>query len=121
MIRVWVDAAQEDARLRSAVGIVAGLGASADGAVSLAERGFGDVDAEAVVMVALLGAFGAQPRGAATVDAAAHIIGASDCSASLSTAAFRPGVLDGAIDDDSSAGQRAFLSSCTTSPRIVSI
>ena len=34
----------------------------------------GDVDVEAVVMVALLGAFGSRPRGAATVDAAANIV-----------------------------------------------
>ena len=40
----------------------------------LAGRGFGDVDMDAVVMVALLGAFGAQQRGAAAVDAAAHIV-----------------------------------------------
>jgi hypothetical protein len=37
-------------------------------------RGFGDVDMDAVVMVALLGAFGATHRAAATVDAAAHIV-----------------------------------------------
>jgi hypothetical protein len=37
-------------------------------------RGFGDVDMDAVVMVALLGAFGAKHRAPATVDAAAHIV-----------------------------------------------
>ena len=40
----------------------------------LAECGCGDLDVEAVVMVALLGAFGSQPRREATVDAAALII-----------------------------------------------
>jgi hypothetical protein len=37
-------------------------------------RGFGDVDIDAVIMVALLGAFGAKHRAPATVDAAAHIV-----------------------------------------------
>ena len=40
----------------------------------LRPRDFGDVDTDAVVMVALLGAFGARERSAATVDSAAHII-----------------------------------------------
>ena len=74
MIRVWVDAALEDARLRSVSASSLDWGRRRMVRV-LAERGCGDVDAEAVVMVALLGAFGAQPPAAATVDAAAHIIG----------------------------------------------
>jgi hypothetical protein len=40
----------------------------------LRPRGFGDVDTEAVVMVALLGVFGARPRSTAAVDAAALVI-----------------------------------------------
>ncbi len=74
MIRVWVDAALEDARLRSVSASSLDWGRRRMVRV-LAGRGCGDVDAEAVVMVALLGAFGAQPPAAATVDAAAHIIG----------------------------------------------
>jgi AcrR family transcriptional regulator len=73
MIRVWGDAAQHDAAIR------------ADSAAALdwgrrrlihflAPRGFGDVDTEAVVMLALLGAFGARERGAPMIDAAAHIV-----------------------------------------------
>jgi len=73
MIRVWVDAAQEDARLRSLSASALDWGRRRMVPV-LAGRGFGDVDVEAVVMVALLGAFGAQERGAATVDAAAHVL-----------------------------------------------
>jgi hypothetical protein len=40
----------------------------------LQPRRFGDLETEAVVMVALLGVFGARPRSAAAVDAAALII-----------------------------------------------
>jgi hypothetical protein len=40
----------------------------------LRARGFGDVDSEAVVAVALLATFGARERPATTIDAAAHII-----------------------------------------------
>jgi hypothetical protein len=40
----------------------------------LRPRGFGDVDIEAVVMVALLGVFGARPRPSAEVDAAVHVV-----------------------------------------------
>src|ERR1700722_2361686 len=73
MIRVWVDAAQEDARLRSLSASTLDWGRRRMVPV-LAGRGFGDVDIDAVVMVALLGAFGAQPRGPAAVDAAAHVL-----------------------------------------------
>ena len=72
MIRVWVDAAQEDARLRSLSASALDWGRRRMVPI-LAGRGFGDVDIDAVVMVALLGAFGAQQRGAAAVDAAAHV------------------------------------------------
>jgi hypothetical protein len=40
----------------------------------LQPRGFGDVDTEAVVMVALLGVFGARRRPARDVEAAAHVL-----------------------------------------------
>jgi len=40
----------------------------------LGRAGTGDVDVEAIVMVALLGTFGSRPRAAATVDAAANIV-----------------------------------------------
>ena len=73
MIRVWVDAAQEDARLRSLSASALDWGRRRMVPI-LAGRGFGDVDMDAVVMVALLGAFGAQRRGPAAVDAAAHVL-----------------------------------------------
>jgi AcrR family transcriptional regulator len=73
MIRIWADAALQDPTL------------SADSAAALdwgrrrmarflAPRDFGDIDTEAVVMVALLGVFGARGRSPLTIDAAAHII-----------------------------------------------
>jgi AcrR family transcriptional regulator len=73
MIRVWVGAALEDARLRalSAPALDWGRGRMV---CALGGRRFGDVDVDAVVMVALLGAFGAQPRDAAGIEAAAHIV-----------------------------------------------
>ena len=74
MIRVWVDAALEDARLRSVSASSLDWGRRRMVRV-LAERGCGDVDVEAVVMVALLGAFGAQPPATSTIDAAVQIIG----------------------------------------------
>jgi len=40
----------------------------------LRPRGFGDVDMEAVVMVALLAVFGARQRPVGEIEAAAHII-----------------------------------------------
>src|ERR1700722_17058071 len=73
MIRVWVDAAQEDARLRALSASALDWGRRRMVPI-LAGRGFGDVDVDAVVMVALLGAFGAQQRGPAAVDAAAHVL-----------------------------------------------
>ncbi len=73
MIRVWVDAALADATLR------------ADSAAAfdwgwrrltrfLAPRDFGDVDAEAVVMLGLLSGFGGQPRSVAEIDSAALVV-----------------------------------------------
>jgi AcrR family transcriptional regulator len=73
MIHVWVEAAQEDARLRSLSASALDWGRRRMVPI-LAGRGFGDVDLDAVVMVALLGAFGARPRSAATVDAAAQVL-----------------------------------------------
>jgi hypothetical protein len=73
MIRVWVEAAQEDARLRALSASALDWGRRRMVPI-LAGRGFGDVDVDAVVMVALLGAFGAQPRGPAAVDAAAQVL-----------------------------------------------
>lgn len=73
MIRVWGDAALQDANLRddSAAALDWGRRRMAR---FLRPRDFGDVDTEALVMVALLGAFGSRERPPAVVDAAAHII-----------------------------------------------
>ncbi len=73
MIRVWVDAAQEDTRLRSLSASALDWGRRRMARV-LGGRGFGDIEMEALVMVALLGAFGSLPRGATAVDAAAHVV-----------------------------------------------
>ena len=73
MIRVWVDAALEDARMRSLSAAALDWGRRRMVRI-LGGGGGGDVDIEAVVMVALLGAFGSQPRSAAAVDAAANIV-----------------------------------------------
>jgi AcrR family transcriptional regulator len=73
MIRVWVDAAQEDTRLRSLSASALDWGRRRMARV-LGGRGFGDVDMEALVMVALLGAFGSLPRGVSAVDAAALVV-----------------------------------------------
>ena len=73
MIRVWVDAALEDARMRSLSAAALDWGRRRMVRI-LGGDGSGDVDIEAVVMVALLGAFGSQPRSAAAIDAAANIV-----------------------------------------------
>jgi AcrR family transcriptional regulator len=73
MMRVWLDAALEDPALRADLAPPLDWGRRRLSRY-LRPRGFGDVDMEAVVMVALLGVFGRQPRSAAEVDAAAHII-----------------------------------------------
>ena len=57
MIRVWVDAAQEDARLRSLSASALDWGRRRMVRI-LAGRGFGDIDLDAVVLVALLGGSG---------------------------------------------------------------
>jgi AcrR family transcriptional regulator len=73
MMRVWVDAALQDPGLRVESGPPLDWGRRRL-ARYLHQRGFGDADMDAVVMVALLGVFGARERSAADVDAAAHII-----------------------------------------------
>jgi len=73
MIRVWVEAALEDARMRSLSASALDWGRRRMVRV-LGRAGTGDVDVEAIVMVALLGTFGSRPRAAATVDAAANIV-----------------------------------------------
>jgi len=73
MIRVWLDAALQDATLRadSAAAFDWGWRRMAR---FLQPRGFGDVDSEAVFMVGLMSAFGGQKRPPAVVEAAAHLI-----------------------------------------------
>jgi AcrR family transcriptional regulator len=73
MIRVWADAALADPTFRSDSAAAHDWGRRRM-AHFLRPRGFGDVDSEAVVSVALLATFGARERPAATVEAAAHII-----------------------------------------------
>ena len=73
MLRVWVDAALQDASMRadSAPPLDWGRRVLAS---FLEPRGFGDVDTEGLVMLALLASFGARERAPAEVDAAAHIV-----------------------------------------------
>jgi AcrR family transcriptional regulator len=73
MLRVWVDAAVQDPHIRAESAPRLDWGRRRI-ARYLQPRGFGDVDIDAVVMVALLGVFGARKRARAEVDAAAHII-----------------------------------------------
>ena len=74
MLRVWIDAALQDPSLRAASAPLHDWGRRRM-ARYLQPRGFGgDVEMDGVVMVALLGVFGARPRPAAEVDAAAHVI-----------------------------------------------
>lgn len=73
MLRVWVDAALQHPALRKESAPVFDWGRRRMAAF-LQPRGFGDVDTEAVVMVALLGVFGARPRPTVEVDAAVHIV-----------------------------------------------
>jgi AcrR family transcriptional regulator len=73
LIRVWTDAALQDpdARMDSAAAIDRGRRQMAR---FLEPRRFGDVDLDAVVMVALLGAFGSTPRTSSSIEAAAYIL-----------------------------------------------
>jgi AcrR family transcriptional regulator len=73
MLRVWVDAALQDPALRAESAPPLDWGRRWM-ARYLRPRGFGDVDTEAVVMVALLGVFGLRQRSSSEVEAAAHII-----------------------------------------------
>ncbi|HEX4775578.1 MAG TPA: TetR family transcriptional regulator [Acidimicrobiia bacterium] len=73
MLRVWVDAALQDPALRAESAPPLDWGRRRM-ARYLQPRGFGDLDMDAVVMVALLGVFGPRQRSAAEVDAAAHVI-----------------------------------------------
>jgi AcrR family transcriptional regulator len=73
IVRVWVDAMTQDPSLGADSASVIDWGRR-QLARFLASRGFGDVDTEAVVMIALLVGYGARRRPAATTEAAAHIV-----------------------------------------------
>jgi AcrR family transcriptional regulator len=73
MLRVWVDAALQDEVIRAESAPLLDWGRRRMSHY-LQARGFGDLDMEALVMVALLGVFGARDRSAAEVDAAAQIV-----------------------------------------------
>jgi AcrR family transcriptional regulator len=73
MIRVWADAAAEDPTFRSDSAAALDWGRRRM-AHFLRDRGFGDVDSEAIVTVALLSTFGIRRRSARTIDAAAHVV-----------------------------------------------
>jgi AcrR family transcriptional regulator len=72
MIRVWVEAAADDP-LRSDRAAVFDWGRRRVVRL-LQDRGFGDVDADAVVLLALVEAFGSVPRQPLEVDAALYVI-----------------------------------------------
>ncbi len=73
MLRVWVDGALEDPALRAETAAPLDWGRRRM-AGYLQPRGFGDVDMDAVVMVSLLGVFGARQCPTDEVEAAAHMI-----------------------------------------------
>jgi AcrR family transcriptional regulator len=73
MLRVWVDAALEDPVIRTESAPLLDWGRRRMSRF-LEPRGFGNADLDAVVMVALLGVFGARQQPSAEVEAAAHII-----------------------------------------------
>jgi AcrR family transcriptional regulator len=73
MIRVWLDATADDPSLQAESAAALDWGRRRL-ARFLGPRGFGDVDTEALIMVALLDAFGARAQGPSTVPATAHII-----------------------------------------------
>jgi AcrR family transcriptional regulator len=72
IIRVWADAAAQETSFRSDSAAALDWGRRRM-AHFLRPRGFGDVDVEAVLTVALLGTFGSRERPSTTIDAAAHI------------------------------------------------
>jgi AcrR family transcriptional regulator len=73
MIRVWVDATLQDATLRADSAAAFDWGWRRTSRF-LQPREFGDVDAEGIVMLGLLSAFGGRQRSATEIDAAASII-----------------------------------------------
>ncbi len=73
MLQVWLDAALQAPALRAESAPLLDWGRRRM-ARYLHARGFGDVEVDAVVMVALLGVFGARPRPAAEIDATASVI-----------------------------------------------
>ena len=73
MFRVWLDSTSGDRSLNLETGAAVEWGRSRM-VRFLQPRGFGDVDTEALVMVALLDAFGDRRRAPSMVDAAAHVI-----------------------------------------------
>ena len=73
MMRVWVDAALQDPALRAESAPPLDWGRRRMSRY-LRPRGFGEADMDAVVMVALLGVFGARERPAVDIEATAHII-----------------------------------------------
>jgi AcrR family transcriptional regulator len=73
LIRVWVDAQSQDAAIGADAAPAIDWGRRRIAAF-LRPRAIGDVDADSVVMVALLDAFGSHHRSPQTVDAVVHII-----------------------------------------------
>jgi AcrR family transcriptional regulator len=73
LLRVWLDDAMQDpvSRADAAAAIDQGRRLLAR---FLDARGFGDVGVEAVVMVAVVSAFGSAPRDAVALDAAAYVV-----------------------------------------------
>jgi len=73
MLRVWVDGALQDPDLRAESAPPLDWGRRQMSRY-LQPRGFGDVEMDAIVMVALLGVFGARQRPVDEIEAAAHLI-----------------------------------------------
>jgi AcrR family transcriptional regulator len=73
LIRVWAEAVLEDPKLRPDSAAAYDWGRR-QLVRYLRPRDFGDVDTEAVILLGLLGAFGASSRSSVTVDSAAYII-----------------------------------------------
>jgi AcrR family transcriptional regulator len=73
MIRVWADAMLHDSAFRNDSAAALDWGRRRLAGL-LRARGFGDVESEALVAVALLGTFGSREQPATVVDAAAHVI-----------------------------------------------
>jgi AcrR family transcriptional regulator len=73
MLAVWTDATLQDPSRRGELASLLDWGRRRLRSL-LATRPFGDADFEAIVFVAMLGVFGARPRGAAEVDAAVDVI-----------------------------------------------